>query len=40
MRMLNPTPVSQEISYTNLFTEATGGGVQLRVKTIKIVYAE
>ena len=25
---------------TNLFTEATGGGVQLRVKTIKIVYAE
>ena len=27
-------------TYTNLFTEATGGGVQLRVKTIKIVYAE
>lgn len=26
-------------TYTNLFTE-TGGGVQLRVKTIKIVYAE
>ena len=25
---------------TTLFTEATGGGVQLRVKTIKIVYAE
>ena len=25
---------------TNLYTEATGGGVQLRVKTIKIVYAE
>lgn len=27
-------------TYTNLFTETTGGGVQLRVKTIKIVYAE
>lgn len=27
-------------TYTNLFTEPTGGGVQLRVKTIKIVYAE
>ena len=27
-------------TYTNLFTEATGGGVQLRVKTIKIIYAE
>ena len=26
--------------YTNLYTESTGGGVQLRVKTIKIVYAE
>ena len=28
------------VTYTNLFTETTGGGVQLRVKTIKIVYAE
>ena len=27
-------------TYTNLYTESTGGGVQLRVKTIKIVYAE
>mgnify|MGYP000290899335 CR=1 FL=1 len=27
-------------TYTNLFTETTGGGVQLRVKTIKIVYSE
>ncbi len=27
-------------TYTNLFTETTCGGVQLRVKTIKIVYAE
>lgn len=27
-------------TYTNLFTETIGGGVQLRVKTIKIVYAE
>lgn len=27
-------------TYTNLLTETTGGGVQLRVKTIKIVYAE
>lgn len=27
-------------TYTNLCTEPTGGGVQLRVKTIKIVYAE
>ena len=27
-------------TYTNLFTETTGGGVQLRVKTIKIIYAE
>lgn len=27
-------------TYTNLYTETTGGGVQLRVKTIKIVYAE
>ena len=27
-------------TYTNLFTEPTGGGVQLRVKTIKMVYAE
>ena len=27
-------------TYTNLFTEPTSGGVQLRVKTIKIVYAE
>ena len=27
-------------TYPNLFTETTGGGVQLRVKTIKIVYAE
>lgn len=27
-------------TYTNLFTEPIGGGVQLRVKTIKIVYAE
>ena len=27
-------------TYTNLFTETTGGGVQLRVKTIKIVYTE
>ena len=27
-------------TYTNLYTEPTGGGVQLRVKTIKIVYAE
>lgn len=27
-------------TYTNLFTEPTGGGVQLHVKTIKIVYAE
>ena len=27
-------------TYTTLFTEPTGGGVQLRVKTIKIVYAE
>ena len=27
-------------TYTNLFTEPTVGGVQLRVKTIKIVYAE
>lgn len=28
------------VTYTNLFTETTGGGVQLRVKTIKIIYAE
>ncbi len=27
-------------TYTNLYTESTGGGVQLRVKTIKIIYAE
>lgn len=27
-------------TYTNLYTESTGGGVQLRVKTIKIVYAK
>ena len=27
-------------TYTNLYTEPTGGGVQLRVKTIKIIYAE
>ena len=27
-------------TYTNLYTESTGGVVQLRVKTIKIIYAE
>ena len=27
-------------TYTNLYKESTGGGVQLRVKTIKIIYAE
>ena len=27
-------------TYTNRYTESTGGGVQLRVKTIKIIYAE
>ena len=27
-------------TYTNLYTESTGGGVQLRVKTIKIIYSE
>lgn len=27
-------------TYTNLYTESTSGGVQLRVKTIKIIYAE
>lgn len=28
------------LTYTNVYTEASGGGVQLRVKTIQIVYAQ
>jgi hypothetical protein len=30
----------KELKYTNVFTESSGGGVQLRVKTIEITYAK
>ena len=27
-------------TYNNVYTEATGGGVQLRIKTVEIFYAK